>query len=161
MVDIKRNHPSGQNLMVDHIYHNEELISLIIRTQYEHEGITFFTHPSMSQQLAYMKRPKHYVIEPHVHKRWERQVLYTQEVLFIKSGKVRVDFYGSDRRYLESRIVNEGDVVLLASGGHGFEMLEESEIVEVKQGPYLDCNEKSWLDRVDEDKLKIVDAERV
>lgn len=80
-----------------------------------------------------MKRPANYVIAPHVHNVLVREVQYTQEVLFIKSGRVRVDFYDDDKNYLESRILNQGDVILLAHGGHGFEMLEESEIIEVKQ----------------------------
>jgi hypothetical protein len=56
--------------------------------------------------------------------------------LFIRSGKLRVDFYDDEQNYLESRVLAQGDIVLLAFGGHGFEMLEQSEIVEVKQGPY-------------------------
>ena len=89
-----------------------------------------------------MKRPKDYVIPPHVHNPVTREVQFTQEVLFIKSGRVRGDFYDDNRNYLESRILNQGDVILLAHGGHGFEMLEESEIIEVKQGPYVGC--RGW-----------------
>ena len=83
-----------------------------------------------------MNRPQGYVIQPHVHNSVPRQVQFTKEVLFIKSGRVRVDFYDDEKSYLESRILNTGDVILLAFGGHGFEMLEASEIIEVKQGPY-------------------------
>jgi hypothetical protein len=90
-----------------------------------------------------MKRPKNYIIEPHVHNAVPREVQYTEEVLFIKRGKVRVDFYDQNRQYLESRILFKGDVILLASGGHGFEMLEETEIIEVKQGPYAGSADKT------------------
>jgi mannose-6-phosphate isomerase-like protein (cupin superfamily) len=62
----------------------------------------------------------------------------TQEVLYVRSGRVRVDFYGDDERLRESREIRTGDVILLSAGGHGFEMLEDSELIEVKQGPYLD-----------------------
>jgi len=51
---------------------------------------------------------------------------------------VRVDFYGDDETFRESREIRTGDVILLSVGGHGFEMLEDSELIEVKQGPYLD-----------------------
>ena len=88
-----------------------------------------------SQQLAYMSHPKNKTIEPHVHNQITRQVHFTQEVLFIRKGKLRVDFYGDNQNYLESRILEKGDVILLASGGHGFKVLEEIEMFEVKQGP--------------------------
>src|SRR3989304_3852684 len=113
--------------MLEQIVHKDVVLGILIRASYEKEGIAFFTPDSFSQQLAYMKRPKDYVIAPHVHNAVKREVLFTKEVLFIKSGKVRVDFYDDDKNYLESRILKKGDVILLASGGHGFEMLEQSE----------------------------------
>ena len=82
-----------------------------------------------------------YVIPPHVHNPVTRRCII-QEVLFIKSGKVRVDFYDEDKEYLESEF-SSGDVLLLAFGGHGFEMLEPSEIIEVKQGPYAGDADKT------------------
>ena len=83
-----------------------------------------------------MNRPKGYIIPPHVHKPVRREVHYTNEVLFIKSGKVSVDFYDEFKFYVQSRVLGEGDVLLLEYGGHGFEMIENTEIIEVKQGPY-------------------------
>lgn len=70
-------------------------------------------------------------------------MLLTNEVLFIKSGKVRIDFYQKNERYLESQLLMPGDVILLASESHGFEMLEPSEMIEVKQGPYSGENDKT------------------
>ncbi len=122
--------------MIEKIIHNNKLLSVIIRANYKSDGIEFFTPDDFSQQLAYMHRKKNYVIPPHVHNAVQRDVHFTQEVLVIKSGKVRVDYYSDDRDYLESRVLCQGDVVLLAYGGHGFEMLEDSEMIEVKQGPY-------------------------
>ena len=90
-----------------------------------------------------MNRPKDYIIPPHTHNLIERKVTFTQEVLIIRSGKVRADFYDDDQNYIKSSLLFPGDVILLASGGHGFQMIEESEIIEVKQGPY--CGE---LDKV-------------
>ncbi len=122
--------------MIENIIHKEKLLSVIIRANYKSNGIKFFTPNDFSQQLAYMYREKDYVIPPHVHNAVQRNVHFTQEVLVIKSGKVRVDYYNDDKNYLESKILYQGDVVLLAYGGHGFEMLEDSEMIEVKQGPY-------------------------
>jgi hypothetical protein len=128
--------------MVEHFVHNEKLQAVIIHTNFKKEGIEFFTPGDFSQQLGYMNRPKGYVIDPHVHKLVERKVTLTQEALFIKSGKVRVDFFDEDKSYLESRVLEKGDVILLAAGGHGFEMLEASEMIEVKQGPYCGDEDK-------------------
>ena len=79
----------------------------------------------------------------------------TQEVLFIKSGKVRVDFYSNEQEYLESRILNAGDVILLADGGHGFKMLAPSEIIEVKQGPYCGEMDKVRFEPISEEKIRL------
>lgn len=142
--------------MIDHIFHNKELLSIIIRSNYEQNGIKFFTPNDFSQQLGYMKREKGYVIDPHIHRPVNREVHFTKEVLFIKTGKVRVDFYDDLQNYLESRILLKGDVILLAKGGHGFTMLDKSEIIEVKQGPYLGDEDKSRFKPLADNKIKII-----
>jgi len=129
--------------MIEQITHNSILLSIIIRADYQKEGISFFTPGDFSQQLGYMNRPTGYVIDPHVHNHVERKVTLTQEVLYIKSGKVRVDFYDDDQNYLESRILEKGDVILLAAGGHGFEILDNAEMIEIKQGPYCGDADKT------------------
>ena len=129
--------------MIERIIHKKIELALIIRSSFKKEGIEFFTPNDYSQQIGYMNRPKGYVIQPHVHKPITREVKYTKEVLFIKSGRVRVDFYDNSQEYLESKILEKGDVILLAFGGHGFEMLEAAEIIEVKQGPYAGDMDKT------------------
>ena len=121
---------------MEQIFAGDELIAIVIKSQYKNEGIQFFTPSEFSQQLACMTHPAGKIIEPHVHNSVPREVHYTQEVLFLRRGSLRVDFYDDQRNYLESRILNSGDVILLAGGGHGFEVLEEIDMVEVKQGPY-------------------------
>ena len=128
--------------MIENILCQATLIAIIIRAEFKKDGITFFTPGEFSQQLGYMNRPKGYVIEPHIHNHLERKVFYTQEVLLIRSGSVRVDFYDEKQSYLESRTLFGGDVILLASGGHGFEVLKDAEIIEIKQGPYNFENDK-------------------
>jgi len=119
------------------------LIAVIIRTEYQAEGITFFTPSEFSQQLAYIKHRKGHTIEPHIHNLVPREVKYTQEVLFVKKGKVKVDLYTHERRFLQSVVLKGGDTILLASGGHGFKMLEPTEMIEVKQGPYAGERDKT------------------
>ena len=139
--------------MIENIIRDGCILAILLRSNYNEPGIRFFTPDDFSQQLAYMNRPQGYVIKPHVHNSVERQVHFTKEVLFIKSGKVRIDFYDDEQSYLESRTLNPGDVVLLAFGGHGFEMLEPSEIIEVKQGPYTGDNDKTRFEPIATQKL--------
>ena len=75
--------------------------------------------------------------------------------MFIKSGELRVDFYSDEKQYLQSAILSSGDVILLASGGHGFEVLQEVEMFEVKQGPYAGDQDKTRFECVEEHKIDI------
>jgi hypothetical protein len=143
--------------MIEYIKKEEQLLSIIIRSSFSKEGVEFFTPGEFSQQLAYMKYDKGHVIPPHVHNVIPRNIDLTQEVLYIKSGKVRVDLYLEDKKYFESRMLCKGDVVLLAHGGHGFELYEDSEIIEVKQGPYAGENDKTRFEAVQTKEVRIKD----
>jgi hypothetical protein len=102
--------------MVEKIEHGKQLLAIIISHEFNEEGIHFFTPVDFSQQLAYMHHQPGKIIEPHTHNPVTRQVSYTQEVLFIKRGKVRVDFYDKARKPLLSRILEKGDVILTKPG---------------------------------------------
>lgn len=141
--------------MIERIINGDKELALVIRHSFHKDGIEFFTPNSYSQQIGYMNRPAGYVIPPHVHNSVVREVEYTKEVLVIKSGRLRVDFYSEDQEYLESTILETGDVILLAYGGHGFEMLEPTEIIEVKQGPYAGDQDKTRFEPVDARELKM------
>lgn len=127
---------------VEQISFNDQLMAIIIRSAHKSEGVEFFTPNEFSQQIASMGHPKGKTIAPHVHNPVERSVQLTKEVLIIKSGKLRVDFYTDDQSYLESRVLHAGDTILLATGGHGFEVLEDLQMIEVKQGPYAGERDK-------------------
>lgn len=139
--------------MVEQIKHNKEILALIIRNSFSKEGIEFFTPNDYALQVGYMNRPKEYTIKPHVHYQIPRTVNTLQEVLFIKKGRIRVDFYENNKNYLFSNILSKGDFIILISSGHGFFMLEESEIIEVKQGPYMEDQDKEKFDPVSDDKI--------
>ncbi|HXV17198.1 MAG TPA: hypothetical protein VD758_10490 [Gemmatimonadaceae bacterium] len=141
--------------MIETLKSGDQLLAVIISSRFREPGIHFFTPNDLSQQLAYMRHPAGKVIDPHVHNPVSRNVHYTQEVLFIKKGKLRVDFYDNSQAYLESRILEEGDVILLATGGHGFEVLEEVEMVEVKQGPYAGDLDKTRFTGVEAARILI------
>lgn len=129
--------------MIERITNADELLAIIVRAAFSEPGISFFTPNELSQQLAYMRHPAGKLIQPHVHNPVPRQVHYTQEVLFIRRGVLRVDFYDNGQNYLESRMLQGGDTILLATGGHGFEVIEEVEMIEVKQGPYAGDSDKT------------------
>lgn len=142
--------------MVKTVTNGEQLLAVIISHRFSEPGIHFFTPDELSQQLAYMRHPAGKEIPPHVHNPVPRDVQLTKEVLFIKRGKLRVDFYDDSRIYLESHILESGDTILLAGGGHGFEVLEEVEMIEVKQGPYAGDQDKTRFEAVDKKLLREV-----
>ena len=130
--------------MIEKIHFKEDILAIIVKKEFHCPGLHFFTPNDYSQQLGFMSHPVAKQIQPHIHKRLQREVHYTQETLFIRKGKLQVDFYSEDQEYLENRILEAGDVILLIKGGHGFKVLEDLEMFEVKQGPYAG----------DEDKVK-------
>lgn len=123
--------------MIEKIIHNNQIYAIIIRSNYSKDGVEFFTPDDFSQQLAFMKHPKGKVIQPHLHNVVTREVHYTKEVLIIRKGTLNVDFYDDNKVYIESRTLYSGDIILLAFGGHGFKCIDDVEMIEVKQGPYL------------------------
>jgi len=142
--------------MLEQITHHNQLLALIVSHRFNQPGIHFFTPNELSQQLAYMHHPTGKLIPPHVHNPVPREVIYTKEVLFIKSGKLRVDFYTDQQVYLESRILEAGDTILLVMGGHGFEVLEEVEMLEVKQGPYVGEQDKTRFQGITSEQAKVI-----
>ncbi|WP_298751653.1 hypothetical protein [uncultured Arcobacter sp.] len=141
--------------MIKTIIHDNQQIAIIIKNNYKKEGVEFFTPNDYSQQLAYMSHKKGKKIDAHIHNKVTRDVHMTQEVLVIREGKLRIDFYTQEKEYLESRILEKGDVILLASGGHGFEVLEDIEMIEIKQGPYLGDEDKTRFVHISKEKLEI------
>ncbi len=139
--------------MIQTITHNKKTIAIIIKHNYAKDGVSFFTPNDFSQQLAYMKHPSGKKIQPHTHNPISRQVHNTQEVLFIKKGKLQVDFYSDNQQYLESTVLEAGDVILLASGGHGFNVLEDLKMIEVKQGPYAGDQDKTRFETSPDKKI--------
>lgn len=137
------------------ITYGSELLAIIITRHFAKPGVHFVTPFDFSQQLAYMNHPAGKTIQPHVHNQVEREVHYTQEVLFIKKGKLRVDFYSHCKTYLESCILEGGDAILLASGGHGFTVLDDVEFIEVKQGPYAAEKDKTKFDGISQEHVII------
>jgi len=129
--------------MKEEIRIDGQLCAIILPASYDEPGIQFFTSADLSQQLASMSYAPGKVIPAHTHNPVSREVSYTQEALFIRKGKLRVDFYTQQQEYRMSRLLSAGDVILLIAGGHGFEVLEELNMIEIKQGPYIGDADKT------------------
>lgn len=141
--------------LVEEIKYDNRHLALIVSYKFNEPGIHFFTPTNFSQQLAYMNHPAGKVIQPHIHNPIPREVLYTQEVLLIKKGKLRVDFYNNKQEYLESRILEAGDIILLIESGHGFEVLEDLEMIEIKQGPFVGEQDKTRFIGITQEQVNL------
>lgn len=141
--------------MVKSFYYKNKQIALLIKNNYSNDGIKFFTEDDSAQQIAYMSHPKNTVIKAHVHNKVKRCVYDTQEVLIIKKGKLRLDLYSQEKEYIESTILEAGDIVFLPYGGHGLKCLEDVSMVEVKQGPYLGVNDKVRFTEISDEKVVV------
>ncbi|MGA9347295.1 MAG: hypothetical protein WBW48_00640 [Anaerolineae bacterium] len=134
--------------MIETISHHGSITAIIVYKDHHVDGIEFITPNEFSLQLGYMSRPAGYQVIPHTHNPIRRETIGTQEVLFIKEGVIRIDFYSFEQVYLESRQLSAGDFVLLVGAGHGLTILEPATIVEVKNGPYIPGADKGRFEGV-------------
>lgn len=128
--------------LVECVEHEGESIAFIIRAEKSVEETTFLTPEDFKQQLGFIVYPKGGEIVRHIHKPMERHLVGMSEILLVKKGLLEADFYTDEKQYLETRELREGDLVLLVSGGHGFKCIEDTVLVEIKQGPYIGPEEK-------------------
>ncbi len=141
--------------MIEKILHKKRLFALIVRRQFRKKsGINFFTSKESTQQFGFMKHKKNHIIKPHKHNKRLTRILRTTEVILLLKGTLRVDFYNDKNRYLFSKKINERDIIMLIHGGHGFKVLKNAEMIEVKQGPYSLASDKIKFKTVDEKKIK-------
>ena len=141
--------------MIEKILHKKRLFALIVRGQFRKKsGVNFFTSKEATQQFGFMKHKKNHIIKPHKHNKRLTRILRTTEVILLLKGTLRVDFYNDKCRYLFSKKINERDIIMLIHGGHGFKVLKNAEMIEVKQGPYSLASDKIKFKTVDEKKIK-------
>ena len=145
---------SGQEVETVRSSADGEILALIIPEGRGPRGIHFLTEDSQVHQIAVLNWPKDHQIQSHIHNPLERVIFSTQEVLFVRSGRVRLDLYQADQTFECSRELSGGWVVSLISGGHGLEILEDADIIEVKQGPYLGEGEKTRFSPSDNPHLQ-------
>ena len=142
--------------MIEKIIHKKKMLALIVRGKYRRKkGIHFFTPESATQQFGYMKHNKKHIINPHLHQQRLTKILSTTEVILIMKGVLRVDFYNQKKKYLYSKILKKDDIIMLVHGGHGFKVLKNVEMLEIKQGPYSVSKDKVKFENIDENNIKI------
>ena len=146
--------------MIEKKEYKKQLFALIVRNKYRKKsGINFFTDKKASQQVGFMKHKKNHIILPHKHNKRKKSSIAkidtTTEVLIILKGILRVDFYNSLEKYLFSKKLYANDLIMLSSGGHGFKVLKNVEMIEIKQGPYFISKDKVKFDKTDESQIKI------
>jgi len=142
--------------MIEKVLHQKKLFALIVRKQFRKKsGINFFTDNSATQQFGYMKHEKNHLIKPHLHNKRQSKIFSTSEVIILLKGILRVDFYDNKEKYLFSKKVYANDIIMLVNGGHGFKVIKDIEIIEVKQGPYSLIKDKKKFNKIDEKKIKI------
>lgn len=130
------------DLAVENIVHDGNMIACIIKAGKMPDKTEFITSQDARQQVGFIVYPKGGEIFRHVHLPIERHLTGTSEVLLVRKGAMEVDFYTDDRVFICTRKLHENDLVLLLSGGHGFRCLEDTILLEVKQGPYTGLAEK-------------------
>ena len=118
------------------------MVALILRAGFDKPGLNFLTPSESTLQVGQMTKAPGDRIRAHRHLPVERNITGTMEAIFIRRGRVEVDFYTPEEEPLTKRELCAGDLVLLASGGHGFTALEETDMVEIKQGPYAGDDDK-------------------
>jgi uncharacterized protein with PhoU and TrkA domain len=127
---------------VEHITSAGRPLAYIIRAELALSETTFFTPPEFKQQVGFVVYPEGGVIARHVHRPLERHLVGTSEVIVVRSGRCELDIFDDDRTLVATRELAAGDVMLMVGGGHGFRMLEDTVLLEVKQGPYTGIEEK-------------------
>jgi len=122
------------------------LLALIIRQGFSNEGVNFVTPPENFLQVGIHNHQEGSKLKPHQHKEIPRTINYTQEVLHLEYGKVEAVFYQKGQ-LIKKCLLFEGDTIILLAGGHGFNILEDTKMIEIKQGPYLSqAEDKEWLE---------------
>ena len=119
--------------------------AIVIRADESVSGIEFFSPADFSQQIGLMTRPAGYKVPAHIHNLVERKIEHTQEVLMIRRGSCEVILFNELNVESHNIVLEVGDVILLAHGGHEINMITECEILEVKQGPYAGNMDKTAI----------------
>ena len=127
---------------IEKIINRGKLLAQIIKGSKKINKTTFFTSSEANLQIGYVVYPANTSIKRHIHKKVVRKLDRTEEILIVKKGKCVIDLYDDKKKFVVSKRLSAGDIIILVSGGHGFKLLEDTVLVEIKQGPYGGIAEK-------------------
>ena len=130
---------------VEQIASNGKLLACVVRRQVSPGATTFVTEPNLNLQVGFVVYPAGGEVQPHAHRPVDRHIVGTSEVLLVKRGRCVVDVYDDENRLVASPVLETGDLIVVLGYGHGCRMLEDTVLLEVKQGPYLGPDEKVSL----------------
>jgi uncharacterized protein with PhoU and TrkA domain len=128
--------------LIEQITDQNQVLCILIRNELSPDKTTFLTPPEYKQQVGFVVYPKGGEVARHTHVALERHLVGTSEVLVVKKGRCLIDIYNDAHDLVATRELNQGDLMLMVGGGHGFRMLEDTVLLEVKQGPYTGLDEK-------------------
>ena len=128
--------------VVEEVAWEGQILAYVIRAQTAPDATTFVTPPDLGLQAGFIVYAAGGEVRPHTHRPVDRHLVTTCEVLVVKQGRCVVDLYNNDRVLVASRELGPGDVIILTGGGHGCRILEDTVLLEVKQGPYVGRHEK-------------------
>jgi hypothetical protein len=118
------------------------VLALLASGSHDPGETTFATPPDLNLQVGFVVYSAGGEIARHDHRPLERSIVGTSEVIVVRSGRCEIDLYDNERQHVATRELGTGDVILVVGGGHGFRMLEDTVLLEVKQGPYTGLDEK-------------------
>jgi hypothetical protein len=121
---------------IEHVMHRGDCYAILVRAHLPREGYNFVTEEACSLQVGINHYAAGAVIRPHYHLPVERALKDTLEVLHIDGGACRMKLFDQKQESFYETELRSGDTVILMMGGHGFEVIEPTRIIEVKQGPY-------------------------
>lgn len=114
------------------------LLACVLKGKAFPEGLCFHTKDTDFVQVGTWRYKKGKKTIPHRHMRAKRIAMRTQEVLFVKTGRVRAEIYTDREKLVEKVLLRAGDILMVFAGGHSYEILEDgTEVLEVKNGPYI------------------------
>ncbi|MCA1647486.1 MAG: hypothetical protein LC797_19180 [Chloroflexi bacterium] len=129
--------------MIETITDDGVVLAYIARGDAPPRQTTFLTPDDCNLQVGHVVYPAGGEIARHVHLPIERHLVGSTEVLLIQRGRCEVDVYTDDRRLVATRQLQVGDILIAVHGGHGFRVLEDTILLEIKQGPYPGGTEKA------------------
>lgn len=123
------------------------VLGYLIRASTSPDATMFITDEAATLQTGFVVYRSGGEVVPHVHLPVQRTVIGTAEFILIRSGRCAVDIYSDQRELVATRELSAGDAILSLTGGHGFRMLEDTVLFELKQGPFLPGRDKERFER--------------